>query len=413
MKKVLLCVLIVFLLFGPKISIIDLSVLVPGLLLPFIQLGSWRLPRAFFELAVLLVILLVYQLLLQAILGTLDVELPGRLIRALLTTLIIGILFGESSGEYGRTIMIVLLGILLSHSILLIAAANNQPLNNLLGSITGNDRIAEYRASGLLAGFDIAGLFSIMGAAFLIFDDRLAQKFNALVLCLMSGTFLLACYFASRVSMALCALLFLFQMWRLLKSKNNPFWLKLVVIAILAWPAIYIGRQMFLIFDVTMSLGLSDADKETIAAIAAREAVQDPDSFLWADMIFLPHSSAQVIFGAGIDPLDSDVGYVKEIFQYGLLGLGAVVAGHLRFMRKRFEGARNRGSSPDRALVVFAFLMLMVLSAKNEYFLTRGFFPLFLLVVSACTDYAARRSELASRTSGGSLASDAGKLAVV
>lgn len=382
MRGVLLTVAVIFLTFGVKVGVVDLSVLVPCLVLPLIALKKWTIPSGYVEFVGVISLLCCYQIVVQAMSGASGFEVPARLARAAVSAFVVGVIIGQREREDGPFIVGILTVALFVHALVIIAAANIESLNEVLGRWSGNDRVREFRASGLVAGFDMAGLFCIVGCLVAMMSP-FASRLGAGAACAVTAVHTVACYFSSRVSMAICGAIFLIQLARTLANKKSSRVGRATLAAIMVLPVVIGSRAIIQIFEVTMSLGVVDSDPEQIAQIAARFATQNPDSFLWEDMLFLPKSMVAVIFGNGVDPLQSDVGYVKEIFRYGLVGLGAALVAHARLIYVGLACATHDQRKRARGLVLALAFLMVFLSAKNNYIFVRGFFALFVLIIAA------------------------------
>lgn len=369
-----------FLLFGTKVGVVDLSVLVPFLMLPFLIETRMRLSKNFGWLCVMLVLLTSYQVLVQIFNQNIEFDPLGRLLRALLTVVAVGLVVCSGGAEVGARLLRATLYALIFHGVLILIAAWFQPFNVLLAIISGNTRIREGRASGLMAGFDIAGYASILGMAIIVYKVYPIRSY--LLNFFYLGLLLLTCYYTSRVSMAFGGILFVIYTLGYFNSGNVPFRYRALGLFIFAIVGFIAAYKVFQILDVTFSLGILDISTEVRDDITSRHAVQDSDSFLWADMFFLPDSLAQTVFGAGSDNLDSDVGYVNEIFRYGVVGLCFTLYFHLRFAFRDSQLARMADwRRPITRLSLFVTISILVLTLKNNYLLVRGIFPIFLIVV--------------------------------
>jgi len=371
------------LVFAPKFGVVDFAILLPAMLLPFIFFNKrWKISRHFFSLAMMVVALIVYQLCVQMVNQNFQFAAVGRLMRALVTTIIVGFLFGTANNDdLGRKVFRALLAALAFHAFLIVVAAFVYPFNEFLSLISGNDRVRMYRASGLMAGFDIAGFLNIIGIAMIIF--RVYAIKSTVVNLLLLILFFLSCYFTSRVSMVISGLLLLVYAVTLLRSSEISLFNRIVMFLILIFFTYEIAYKVMEIFEVTMALGLIDVDPMIATGVVTRHAVLDPRDFLWKSMFFVPDSMWQFIFGTGGDVLDSDVGYVKEIFRYGVVGLVFAVISHIIFTFKIFDSRfRLNLHSRSGRLVVFVFFAMFLLTLKNNYIFVRGVFPVYLILVA-------------------------------
>src|SRR5450830_59045 len=379
MSKLTYFIFCVFLMFGPKIGMFDLSVAVSAFLLTFMLGSDIGLTKNFAWASLLLVALLSYQVIVQILNQNIQFEPLGRLLRALLTTVIIGLVVSGGRGDVSGKLIRGVLYALLAHSVLVNAAALYFPLNLLCSAISGNTRIQELRASGLFAGFDIAGYAALIGMAIILF--KVAGIKRQLFEFVMLLIFMATCFFTSRVSLALGGIMLVVYVLKFIRNSNLSIYYRAAALLVFSVVGVIVAYKGFELMDVTFSLGVLDIDQEVRDDIVSRHAAQDPDSFLWADMFFLPNSFAQTIFGVGSDAVESDVGYVNEIFRYGVVGLIATVVFHLRFATRDLQMKKIRHfRRPVEKLSLFILVTIVSLTFKYNYLLVRVIYPVFLIV---------------------------------
>lgn len=367
--------------FAPKIGGVDLSVVIPVVLLPFICRSRVVVPRGFLLMGALLLWLLAYQLLVQMVYGAFDIISTGRLIRALLDVMLVGVLLGtaKSAGHSYQMVALPLLLCLFVHAALVVLAAVYSPLNHGLSAVSSNDRVGLFRASGLLAGFDIAGFMSVIGMAVIL--SRICVVRRRATTLVFMAVFLLSCLFTSRVSMVMGIVLFCVYLLMLMRERRLPVTYKIVFISLLGVAGYAVAYQMFLIFGVTMGLDIANVSASKVDVIRSTNASFFSDLAGYKGMFFIPTTGLQVIFGTGHGTLTSDVGYVNQIFSYGIFGLVIAILAHLFFVVDSFGTIASRALKNHVALVVFIFISMLVLTFKNDYLFVRGVFPVFLLIV--------------------------------
>jgi hypothetical protein len=368
------------LVFGPKFGVLDTSILFPVLLLPFILISLRKMPSVFDSIAVMIILMLAYQSFIQIINQNFEFEAVGRLLRALMNVLIVGAIFNKKSLNLKQKIYRALLLAITFHALIVIVSGLFYPVNEFFSNISGNIKIKEFRASGLMAGFDISGFLSIIGMAMIIF--RIYPFTSNLFEMLLLITLLSSTYFSSRVSMAISILLFLFYIFRFFGRQDVYLKYRFFSFFILAFVAYYFAYNLLLILNVTLSLGIFDVDASFARSILLRHAAQAKDVFLWENMFFLPNSWMKIIFGTGKNVLQSDVGYVKEIFRYGIIGLICSIFIHVYYVLKIL----NKDTKNDinrMGFILFVTIMIFILSLKNNYFFVRGVFPTYLILTAA------------------------------
>lgn len=359
----------------------DLSVVVPTVLLPLLCRSLLRVHKSYLIFASVLLFLIAYQLGVQIGNDIFDVISVGRLVRALIDVILVGLVVGtQSDGDRSaHTILRWLLLSLVVHALLVDIAAVIPALNHALSEISGNDKVGHYRASGLLAGFDIAGFLSAIGMMMVL--SRLCPLRRRLPEFAFMVVFLLSCAFTSRVSMVLGVLLFIVYLMQMLRDRELSLTVKLVLIPSIVIVGVGIAYQMFLIFDVTMGLNLMQVSDLKIASIRSVNAPVSIDLAGYKEMFFLPSTSSQFIFGVGKEALHSDVGYVNNIYSFGLIGLVVAVLAHLAFIAGSLKNVPSRRLRNHKLLVTALFVSMLVLTFKNNYIFVRGVFPVFLLIV--------------------------------
>jgi hypothetical protein len=368
--------------FGIKIGYLDLSILLPllTLLLCVSIRQRLRFNRSFLIIAALIIALLAYQTSIQLAYLTFDINSLLRLVRAILICLLISVMVASDLFS-SKQILTAIFYSLLAHAILINLAALFQPLNELLGSISGNDRVRTLRASGLLAGFDISGLFCLFGLLMVLLGAFRAR--TAAMSIIYATIFVLGCFFTSRMSMAFSVLFVLvFGLYNLFKSRISLLGKMLLMLAFVSGSSYLVITYVAPIVDVTFSLGLLDIDEDARDRITTRHATQSEGSFLWSRMFFLPDDTLAKFFGTGVEELNTDVGYIKDIFRYGFTGLAFSM---LTYLYMFLVGARNLQKTDGRVhyvMLQLVFFLILLLTLKNNYFFTRAVFPFTLLMIA-------------------------------
>nr|WP_143023890.1 hypothetical protein [Pseudomonas benzenivorans] len=377
-----------FLIFGWKVKYFDLSVFVPFILLPFVvRRASISFP--FFLFFLLLSILFVYQLSVQVFNDSFDVEPLGRILRSIFVVFIVGVFCSSMDCRDLIKVLRILIVVIVMHAVFIIVTAFSLPLAELASSLSGNERFRWMRSSGLLAGFDIAGFITIIGILLLtsrasFFSDGMGKFMGVVIL------FFAAC-FASRVTMMFAGILFFLYVGRLVFFGKLGGGAKISILFASVFLCYFAFTWFLKVLDVTFSLGVVDVSSAEVEVITSIFSAQREGGFLWAHMFFLPDNLFGVFFGVGSEPGNSDVGYVREIFRYGVVGLVFVIVTHLLFLLFCFSGKRKFFSSLEFKLAFVLLLFILVLTFKNNYLLVRGVFPCFVLI-SYCLGCLFKRS---------------------
>lgn len=378
--KDFLCFLFIFpFLFGNKIGYFDLSIFVPLIILIVIRDNVRKFDKKFVISAIMIAVLLTYQIFLQLIWHVSDIDSILRLSRALIACFIVAA-FANTTLFSAHQIIRVLFYALLIHSIVVVVAALVEPINIALAYFSDNQRVLPSRASGLLAGYDIAGLFCVIGSLMLSFKIYLPR--NNFIYTIFQIIFGVGCFFTSRISIALFLLFFIPINFLSLANSKVSILFKFVVFSI-SFVAIgfIFWKYIAPIVDVTFSLNLISVDDDLFSKITASNAVQSSNEFLWADMFFLPSGVLNSIFGTGTEALQSDVGYIKDIFRYGFIGVfySIFIYGYLyHHAKKALKLKRWKNYLKFLAII---FFLIFFMTFKNNYIFTRGIFSLILLIV--------------------------------
>lgn len=362
-----------FSVFGFKVGLLDLSLAIPAALLPLIIKSNPKIPRPFFFISISLAFLLTYQIAVQLLNNNIDFESPGRVARALISATMLGLFFSRVHRENAEEALKLLLLTIVVHAFLIILGALHQPTNELLSMLGGNERSRHLRSSGLFAGFDIAGFSLILGILLLIAPlnllDNFFHRFLTLIILLAGSAF------TSRVSMAICLILFFVFLITFILNSRSRFAVRATVFAI-SFPIVLLLAYWFaVVMEITFSLGILEVSQEEVEFVTSKFAAHTSEELLWASMFFLPESPINVLFGIGVEPGNSDVGYVREIFRYGLIGLILSVTIHFLFIFLCY-----RKSSRFYFFGYLPLIVILFLTLKNNYILVRGAFPAFMII---------------------------------
>lgn len=392
MLNPILTLIIFGLLFGPKIGPVDLSILIPAASLPLLLSGTFAMDRYFLKLAFLMVPLLALQFLVQILADNSDPESLGRLLRVAFTAVLVGAMIGTPRLNSSRTLLRCLTLAIIIHSLIVIVAGLFHPLSELLSIVSGNDRIKPYRASGLLSGFDMVGLVNIVGMVTIY--SGLASSSSRIRDALSVAILFLSCCFTSRVSMAISAFIFFLYSFKFLSTRTIPIFLRTIVGTLLVFVLSIIATYFIIVLSVTLDLNLFVVDSSIIESIRSRHAAENLDDLYWATMWKFPRDELRLLFGNGSDDLTSDIGYVKEISRYGLFGLSYTLLFHFFILNTGSPKRKLRSTNQrtHRRITCLIFLLMLVLTLKNNYLLVRCIFPLFLLI--ACAPRADKPSDL-------------------
>ena len=257
------------------------------------------------------------------------------------------------------------------HSIIVIVFAFNPDISAVVSEALDYKDTRFLRSTGIVAGYDMAGLISIIGL--FIFAFKQANNKTDFLLALV---LLLSCLLSSRVSMVIGTAIFAYMALKITKSSNLGFFAKTSMFSIgfsISLIAVFIAFNAVLI-----SLGFeSFFEKESFDKVYAMGTA---DSL--KDMYFLPPNDIALIFGLGVKP-GSDVGYVREFYKYGILGFFIVVSIYIFIFITSLKFLKNEKESV--LIILFLLILTFILSFKNNYFLTRVSLPSLWLLYSSIT----------------------------
>ena len=215
------------------------------------------------------------------------------------------------------------------------------------------------RAFGLDASFDGAGLdiCVLLVLLWLIFKRTKDIKYF-----LLAGMALLGCFMVGRTAMLVGSAVFAMMLLSLLR-KNKIYFL---------FAAMIFGVAVFYLWDVFQFY----MDNNDVMQSYRPETV----NWLTSDrMLFLPDSILGSIFGTGLSPSNSDIGYIKIIHMIGFVGLLLVLYLYISTIKaiKPFKRI-------DKDVNTFMLIFLLLLLAYNYKLLllySRGINDVYFLLI--------------------------------
>lgn len=357
--------------FFPKVSGVDLAILLPvAICFLIITINSTlKIHKYLFFFLLLMLFVIIYQLIIINLVNGDDFQPLARLIRAFLQSLVICFFISSCVHANGNTFNYAeyIYVCLIIHAILILIGGVSSDFNAILSEISGNNKVKDFKASGLLAGFDIAGLVNVIGILYFIFfkvEQRITfPSFLALTVLMVSSLF------TSRVSLLLCGLFFCYALYLIIRSRNSDLSLKLLslVLLVFSFSAFVYVFLVLVSFTFNMDLVSMSADLRYDLTLVFAE-----DSFrVLQNMYFLPSDSIYLLFGQAEEVAGSDVGYIKNIFRVGLFGLILITISHVYFYILLKE-------KKQKNFVLLIVLILFALNFKNDYMYVRSIFPMLV-----------------------------------
>ncbi len=306
-------------LFGPKFGLIDVSIFggVLGLIILACTRRKVQVPREYMIFVSLVAAVFLYTIVVYVFSGCDDEYVLLRYARALLSTVMLGLVFSNIRVRSSQLFNIFILGLLFNACVILFQVVLPK-LQIYLAPIWGfNKHIVPFRAFGLTPGYDGAGYLCLLGAILSAFGVWYSSKAVRYLLALW--LFVLSASFTTRTNIILMffviiVITFLF----LLKGKRL---LKILAISNIIIGGLLIIKYIVPIFVATVPFLMEHEIFSTINTdVRYTESYYSGTPDNWKDMWILPDDEWDILFGSGFNP-STDIGYIKVIFMIGITGL--------------------------------------------------------------------------------------------
>jgi hypothetical protein len=248
---------------------------------------------------------------------------------------------------------------------------------NLFRNITGYDKgILLLRSFGLYSSYDACGLNICIG---MVFWGILYYYYRKIIYILFFFITFFSTALVSRYSMFVAAVIFLFLLIRILsinKIKKEVL-IQNILISIIA---LFMGFSFYVYVTPILRSDTSVGGYHTGSIDA-----------LFDTMLFLPDDIFSIFIGEGIDPL-SDIGYVKYIFIFGLVGLIMILYLYIYcivYLRKIIR----KLSVPLKEIHIiywilfFLMLLIFVFNYKLQLLYMKNFHSLFIIIAFILNKY--------------------------
>jgi hypothetical protein len=379
LKKIGIYIYIFFIFFGPKVGqYVDTAIITSILMILYVahKYGNTiKIDRFESKLIRLLFLIIFYSIIVSIYNRQVDVTFYGRMIRSMISIISIS-LFVRDNGS--RDINDIIINVLLIHAVVVIISATVYVnLQYILKTFTGyNKSVRAYRSTGLMMGFDMAGLLCNLGIVLLICKPKL----NIVKFLL----FVIATVFTSRFSilfLAAIVVVYLAVNYRNSKTrKKKAFFLALGI------PVLLFGIVLLAI--TTKGFGISESFIEKIPEPVRKFAERvnlaysntDVEKVLDSEHFLINPNPLLAVFGTGVYG-GVDPGYTRFINCIGFFGLALTIIWHITAIR----GVFNKHSiipfnRHNRNYLVLSFVaVLVILNFKNCYFFTGTFFELMMI----------------------------------
>jgi hypothetical protein len=303
---------------------------------------------------------------------SIDIVFLGRLIRSLSSVICV---YGFCSFFANRPLeekLNWLTNVLIVHAVIVVLSATlfieMQDYLSVISDYHKRPRLL--RSTGLMAGFDIAGLVCNVGVVVVL----IKQKFS----CIKFLIFVTAVIFTSRFSI-LTLFFFLTLFLIFLRKETGKF--KFICVSI---PLFIVGVIGFVLLALTTSGIVSETNLPVgniniFDEIYWSYAQTDLHEATVTQMVF-PETFLSLLFGLGFYG-GGDPGYVRIINCVGLLGLLSIVLWHAFLFYNFFMAKIHYEEKGKKYFLGFFFIIVLtVLNFKNSYFFTGTIFELVLYV---------------------------------
>jgi len=383
--KIVFSFIIFISIFGPKFGFFDTSLL--GSLIGIIILSllkKIKIPKDGFSLFIFLTIILSYSIIIFFVSETSNLYPVLRGTRALLATLLLGIVVYNFPLRISSMLNITIIIILINAIVIFIQILMPGIQVYFAKLYEFNKTIRNMRAFGLTAGFDTAGFLCVKGIVLSGVSFLVIKKSMKYILVL--SIFSIATLFTSRSTMALSVFIVLgFALVFIIKSKFKYKLLGIITIVLIFLALFY---YIIPIFSETFYLNIFDSFESDNPA---SEQFAKTNISTWINNRWiLPENEYNLIFGSTVNP-DSDVGYIILIHMIGIIGLILVVSFYFLMLSKVLKNSKTflpfKGRchliSIEKILLISLTIIIcleFVTNIKNLYFFTRSHYELTVIL---------------------------------
>jgi hypothetical protein len=246
--------------------------------------------------------------------------------------------------------------------------------------ISGYDKdLRAFRVSGLVAGFDIAGIFSLI-TTYVLYELIKIKPRGIYYFMFFLSYF--SIFFTSRTNSIYAILIAVIFFYNFIKNfKLNPKYIFSLVI--------FFSSFIFILSRFVLPILIDSWNLDIVFEVADRPDIyesgyskNDPLSILQS-FIIIPETITGLIFGTSFDPPDSDSGYIKVINIIGILGLVTSILSYIStyILSNLNNYIYNPQTKLLKRVIFFILLTTFIASVKNQYFFTRGIFELFIIAI--------------------------------
>ena len=373
-----------FSIFGPKIGIIDLSLI--GSLIAIISLVSRKpiIPKAFIVFYAFICIFTFYNAVMFLFHDSTDYYLLLRNVRVLISSFSLGLFFSNLPKSKILVTLKIIVVVLSFNAIVTILQVLDPNLQILLKDIYGFTKsLRSIRAFGLTAGYDTSGYLSIIGFLLTLFFIISSQRRIKWIL--LQLIFSISILFTSRSSMILFSFIFLAVTFFFFLQRGQGFkLLSVIYFAISSLAIIYFLLPIFLSTFTIFNDYFFWIPSSNYFVYYARTDMTEWQNSMW----LFPGNIFDLIFGMSIDVPFSDVGFVKIVYMVGIIGLFIIIGLYgyiLRNIWRVIKFSTDKNTILINWLFIIVLLIMILINIKNLYFFTRGFHELLTILFFTIT----------------------------
>ncbi len=261
-------------------------------------------------------------------------------------------------------------------------------LNSIIAPIFNFDRdisMFEYvtiRNLGLTGSYDFAALISILSIVFFSLLYISKAKNIYFIFALLS---FVSCIRISRLAMIFGTIIYFTLMLYVIKRISYK--KKLLPII-----SLFIGLYIVLILILPIIASTTSLFSDSKYNIHGNVSEGYDYGFgtemeLKGDMLFFPDNNLNLFFGYGLEPIDvvtnTDIGYVKIIFNIGLIGLWLILMLHYLLAKDviRQKHINNTFDKQYKFFIIVYLILILLFNYKLLLMYSRGVYELLLILI--------------------------------
>ena len=396
-KFIVFCI-ISFSLWGPKIGLLDTSIIVPLLYLSLsmVIFNGYKFQYnliilVFFHFAMITYVFFIF------IINNgsdPDINLILRGVRALVSTIVLGLIFYNTKIKIDSFIQIILLALLLHPAAIAIQLFYPESMQIFSQFWTFGKYPPFLRAFGLTAGLDTSGYMCIYGQVLSLFLSYKTNHFFKFQVCYL--IFLIAAMFTARNAMLISfviALIFLIFALRVRNYSIRVYIISLISMFSVIGSILIFPLVQYTFFDGSGVINLGSNIELNISETYSKGTFED----LTTNHLVIPSDELEIIFGNAQKP-SVDPGYIRLINTLGLVGLSINI--FIYFLALIFFVFKYKAISSSRfnnheknyiqmllGVLITYILLVFIFNLKHFFFFTRGFYEILIIIGFYCLQF--------------------------